>query len=333
MKTESVLLQNLCVPCRCHCRYCLLSWAGQPVGIPWKRSTAFALGLKEWLGENQPELRFDFAFGYSMEHPDLKNALRFLREIGSPQAEFFQCDGMRMRTAEECEALASLLAEAGVKHLNFTFYGLEPYHDRFAGRKGDFALLLRMIRAASEAGLSVSAGIPLTLENVDQAETLLRLLRESGCGRLVLFIPHEEGRGLSLAPIRLTEPALSALPGESLALLNRRVYRTERDWVTGQAFQPETRRSLLLSLRADNIDRYEAMDYGTLLAEAEALDDAYYAAFPSFPELAERYGDPESLLLYRQRDLFAHYRRLYAEEFGVSVYDVTDERQTGSRRT
>ena len=37
----------------------------------------------------------------------------------------------------------------------------------------------------------------------------------------------------------------------------------------------------------------------------------------------------ESVLL---QNLFAHYRRLYARETGAAPYDVTDERQTGSRR-
>ena len=94
----------------------------------------------------------------------------------------------------------------------------------------------------------------------------------------------------------------------------------------------ETKRTLLLSLRADELEQYEKKTPGELIAETEALDDAYYAAFPPFQELAERYGDPAGKRFYRQRDLFHHYRRLYAAEFGVKAYDVMDERQTGSRR-
>lgn len=119
MKTESVLLQNLFVPCACRCRYCLLSWDGKPVGVSWERSAAFARRFRQWQQENRPDLKFDFTFGYAMDHPDLKNALRFLRQIGSPQAEYLQCDGMRMRTETECRELSELLASEGVKHLNF----------------------------------------------------------------------------------------------------------------------------------------------------------------------------------------------------------------------
>ncbi len=333
MKTDSVLLQNLFVPCACHCRYCLLSWDGKPVGVPWERSAVFAQRFKEWQLKNRPDLSFSFTFGYAMEHPDLKNALRFLRQIGSPQAEYLQCDGMRMRTETECGVLTEMLAAEGVKHLNFTFYGLPEYHDRFAGRKGDFDLILRMMQAANAAGLFVSAGIPLTAESAPQADDLIGLLREhAGCSAIKLSVPHEEGRGVLLQSVRFSEDDLENLSTDARSLLNRTLFRPEREWLAPHAFSEETRRMLILSLRPDTIDRYEAMSPVEIIAETEALDDAYYRAFPTLPELADRYGDPEGRQFYRQRDLFYHYRRLFAEEYHVSVYDVADERQSGSRR-
>jgi len=267
-----------------------------------------------------------------MEHPELQAALEFLRQIGSPQAEYLQCDGMRMRTDAECASLAQMLADHGAPHLNFTFYGLQDYHDRFAGRRGDFTLMLRMMGAAQAAGLKVSAGIPLTKESAPQADELIARLREQvGDIRVFLFIPHEEGRGVVLDGIRFTEDELSCLSPEAHGLLNSNIFRPEKEWLGG-AYVPETKRQIIISLREDNILRYESMSPADVVAETEALDDAYYAAFPSFEELAERYGESSGSRFYRQRDLFYHYRRLYAEEFNVRVYDVTDERQSGSRR-
>ena len=48
-----------------------------------------------------------------------------------------------------------------------------------------------------------------------------------------MFVPHEEGRGITLSDIRLDETDLAGLSEESLKLLNRSVYRSERDWITG----------------------------------------------------------------------------------------------------
>ena len=333
VRTESLLVQSLCVPCGCRCRYCLLSWDGKPVGADWERSAALARRLRTALAALRPELRVRFAFGYAMEPPDIPAAFALFRELDSPHMEFWQCDGMRLRDEAECRALAEQLAGEGLPHLNFTLYGLRDYHDRFAGRAGDFDGVLRMMEAAARAGLELSCGIPLTLENVSQTEELIGLLREKDPGiRIFLFVPHEEGRGVRLAPVRLTAAALAALPATTLALLNRRLFRTEGEWVRERDFLPETKRSLLLSLTPENIERYESMDPAALVRELEALDEAYYAAFPTLEELAARYGDPAGDCLYRQRDLFYHYRRRYAAEFGIRPYDVTDERQSGSRR-
>ncbi len=333
METRSVLIQNLCVPCACRCRYCLLSWDGRPVGVSWERGAEYALRFRAWQRAHRPELRFRYAFGYAMEPPDWRAALSLLRALDSPQTEYLQCDGMRMRDAAACAALTELLASEGVKRLNFTFYGLPEYHDRFAGRSGDFALMLRMMGAAAAAGLSVSAGIPLTAESAPQADALIGILRGQAAGaHIFLFVPHGEGRGARLQPIRFSEDDLAALSADTARLLNRELFRPEHEWLSEDAFTEETARTLLVSLRPDNIGRYAAMEPGELIAEIEALDDRYYAAFPTLPALAQRYGDPAGTRFYRQRDLFHHYRRLYAAEHGVSVYDVTDERQSGSRR-
>ncbi|MBQ6544952.1 MAG: hypothetical protein IJL72_04365 [Lachnospiraceae bacterium] len=333
MITKSIFIQNLCTPCACRCRYCLLSWNGKTVGIPWERALAFARRFQVWQKEMRPELDMYYGFGYSMEHPDLRGAIRDLRSIGSPQAEFLQCDGMKMRDGAACGNLCAMLAEEGVKHLNFTIYGLPEYHDRFAARAGDFDLVLRMMAAAKDAGLQVSAGIPLTHESAAQAGKVIGILRNRAlCDKVSLFVPHEEGRGINLEPVRFSTEDLSLLSEETLSLLNRRIFRPEGEWIRNRAFAEESQRTVIISLRGDNIDRYEAMRPEEILSEIEALDDAYYAAFPTLPELAERYGDPDGKRFFRQRDLFYHYRRLYVKEEGISVYDVTDERQSGSRR-
>ena len=333
MQTSSILMQTLCVPCACRCRYCLLSWDGHTAGADWDRSVRFARGFQDWLKQNRPDLSFSFSFGYSMEHPDLKGALRTLREIGSPQASYLQCDGLRMRTEEECKEFAGMLRAEGVQALNFTIYGERAYHDRFAGRCGDFDLLLRLMNAAGREGMEISAGVPLTADNLSQVSELIPFLESlPAAPHIFLFIPHGEGRGAKLQPFRLKEEAFLALPDHVRALLNRSLFRPEREWIEGGFYQEETQRTLILSLQAQCMARYEAMTPADLIREAEELDDAYYRAFPPFQELALRYGDPESTLLYRQRDLYHYYRRQYAAEFGVEVYDVTDERQTGSRR-
>ena len=332
MQTTSILIQTLCVPCGCRCRYCLLSWDGTVTGAEWTRSVRTAERFLAELREALPEVNSSFSFGCSMEHPQLREALRTLRRLGSPQASFLQCDGMRMRDDAQCRELMEMLLQEGVEGLNFTLYGLQAYHDRFAGRQGDYALILRMMRAAALEGLAFTAGIPLTQENVHQANELIGRLQQAGCAQLRLFIPHEEGRGIHLSPIRLRRRDLDALSPDARRLLNEEIYRTEADWLKLPDPAQETRRLLLVTLRRDNIEAYERLDALSLVRSIEALDEAYYQAFPDFSTLAEMYGDAAGDRFYRIRDLAAHYRRQYAQEHGLKLYDVTDETQSGSRR-
>ena len=333
MKTASVMIQSLCVPCCSRCRHCLLSWSGRTEGAEWGRSVRLAERFLRELRESRPELSCAFSFGYSMEHPELRVALRTLCRLGSPTAEFLQCDGLRMRNEVQCGELMRLLREEGVKRLNFTFYGLPEYHDRFAGRQGDYALLLRMMTAAGEYGLPFTVGVCLTAENAGDMDELTGILWDRGCEKVSLFIPHEEGRGRALAAVRCRKQDLDQLSPETRGLLDPKVYRTEGEWMREAKPLREERRSILISLRRENIEDYESRSAASVLTEIEALDERYYSAFPSFRELAERYGDPDGDKLYRIRDLYHHYRLLYGEVHRLSVYDVTDERISGSRRS
>ena len=133
-----------------------------------------------------------------MEHPDLKDAIRTLRKLGGPTADYLQCDGMKMRNDTECIELMGMLYNEGIKQLNFTLYGFSDYHYRFAGRKGDFELLIQMMRAAKESQLPFSTGIPLTAENIHQVDNLVSILQDIGSEKVFLTIPHEEGHGKQL---------------------------------------------------------------------------------------------------------------------------------------
>ena len=330
MKTRSIMVQTLCVPCCSHCRYCLLSWDGKLPGAEYDRSERFAAAFHTWTRQNRPDLAFHFSFGYSMEHPALFRAIDFMRSIGSPGGEFLQMDGMRMRSNDQLRLLMEGLCAHGIKALNFSFYGMEDYHDSFAGRRGDFSLLLRSTQAALSSGLKVSAGIPITRENAAQTDMLLSTLEQEGIRDLRCFIPHEEGRGASLHDIRCRLEDLKDWSEAALSKLNRSVYRTEAEWIREDPAMPESR-MLLVSLQADNIERFEKAGFAAVIRELEELDDAYYAAFPSFSKLAEMYGNPRSTELFSLRDLRMRYHRQHTAERGLCLYDVTDERQCSSR--
>ena len=120
MRTTSINILNLCVPCYNHCRYCLLSWNGKCLGVEYTRSVEYARNFYNWLKIAHPDINFVYYFGYSMEHPDLPEAIKFMQETNSPGGEFLQFDGMKMRTRAELHELLENIRTLGIKLIDFT---------------------------------------------------------------------------------------------------------------------------------------------------------------------------------------------------------------------
>lgn len=331
MQTRSVMLQTLCVKCENRCRYCLLSWDGKTVGADFERSKAVAKRLYDEARMKRPELQFNFAFGYSMEHPKLFEALDFLNSIDSITGRLLQMDGMRFRADKELTSFLSGLHAHGVRSLNFTFYGTREYHDRFAGRQGDYRYMLSAIERAAQAGLETSAGIALTAESSPLAYEVKKELDAAGAGSVRLFVPHSEGRGRLIEPIRFSMKDYECLEDELRPLLNRRVFKTEAEWISC-SLPEESSRALLISLTDENIAEAERLPLEEIISRAEKLDDDYNAVFPLDEELIKTYGDAQGDRFFSARDLRAKYRKRYLNENGLIVRDITDERYTGARR-
>ena len=331
MKTVSINVMNLCVPCANRCRYCLLSYDGKTSGVDYLRSEAYAKRFYDWLRDNRTEMSFLFGFGYSMEHPDLPDAIDFCRSIGSASGEFLQLDGMKMRSGEELENLLKQISTHGIKQINLTFYGTQEYHDRFAARSGDYSLLINTLARANKIGLAVSVGIALSHENSGQIEELILELEQYKTERIYCFVPHSEGRGRLLEEVRFSKNDFEKLPDNVKRYINTSVFKTEREWLAGELPVYE-KRVLTVTLTRENIDFFEKLEFAETIEWLEKMDDEYYNAIPAFPELAELYGDLNGEKYYSARDLYLNYQRRHIEENGLEIYDVNDESHCFSRR-
>lgn len=331
MKTVSINVMNLCVPCQNRCRYCLLSYDGKIHGVDYKRSEAYAKRFYQWLRDNRPDLSFLFGFGYSMEHPNLLGAIDFCRSIGSATGEFLQFDGMRFRTDEELQILLRQLKDHGIKLIDLTFYGTEAYHDRFAARMGDYRLMMNTLAQANKVGLDVTVSIPITHENVEQLDDLIRELEQYRTQRIACFVPHSEGRGRLLDQVRFSEADYEELSENVRSRINTTRFKTEREWLKS-GFPITDKRVLTVTLRSENVDYFEDLSFADTIAYLEKLDDDYYAVIPPVEELARLYGDPNGQRYYSARDLYLHYQQRYIEEYSIKIHDINDERQCFSRR-
>ena len=135
------------------------------------------------------------------------------------------------REKPELAELMGSIRENGVELIDLTFYGLEEYHDRFAGRKGDFWFLLRMLDQAVKAGLQVNVSIPLIRENLSQIPELYEMLSVYPLYRCACFLPHSKGRGRTVLDQRITRQEFDALPEEIRNAFVRVKHMTEAEWL------------------------------------------------------------------------------------------------------
>lgn len=324
MKTVSLGVENLCVPCHSHCRYCLLSSCGTTTGVDYERGKRLAERLFREAQEKRPDLHFFHYIGYCMDSEYLLDYIAFSQHIHAPSAGFLQLNGLKLRDEADTDGFVSQIAAAGIRMIDLTFYGLREYHDRFAGRAGDYDFLLRILKSAQTYGLQIHLSVPVTRENADQMETLLRQLEAAHSGQIGLFLPHGKGRGRSLDPVRLTEEDRAGLSEPVAAKLS--AYRTEGEWLADGTWETPTERTLTLALTPGEIDRLESMSLEEILTYLEELDDRYYATIPSCEELAARYGDPSGKRLYRRfRDLYLEWQQRYLKDHPGNIWDMNDE--------
>lgn len=331
MKTLSLNIENLSVPCHCVCRHCLLSASGAVNGVPYNRGQAFAEKIHTWLRENRPELSMTFYMGCCNDFAELEEYIRFLRRI-TPQLKILQFNGMRIRGEAEVKKLLHRVKENGMEGIDLTFYGIGAQHDRFAGRKGDFDYLLLLLKAAKEMGLSVATGLMVTQDNIARMPELADLLRESHADHIFAILPHAKGRGEKLAAQRLTAADFEAMDPGFRTLFGSIPRLTEAEWVRRGEYPEAQGRHLTLALTVDEMDRLESMDPADIIAELEGMDDAYYSAFPCAAELAKLVGRPDNQQAFRWRDMYLQWQKRYLKLYPISCPDMNDERHSFSTR-
>lgn len=326
MKTIALNVFNACVPCSCHCKYCLLSYERKLEGADFLAGISFSKDFKKWLSINHPDVKFSYYFGYSMDTPFLLESMNVLSELNSPIAYVMQLNGLKLRNDEELYNYLSELKGKGLKLIDLTFYGLENTHDNFAERKNDFAYLLRILECAKRIGLDTEIGIALMKNNINEMDELINLLKRKA-NKIFIFVPHCGGKGISLESQKIDLSDYALLSKGTKAYLNRNKYKTQKEWLDEDGSEPNER-ILNFSLNPNNVNN---QNFEEVFASLEKMDEDFYSNFPSFKQLLEIYFDENDSKLYSKKDLYAHLRRLHIYRNKLKISDI-DERYSYSLR-
>lgn len=326
MKTVSIDVCNLCVPCRCFCRHCLLSSRGKASGVSYERGKRFAARMHEEMKTAFPDLPFYYYIGYCMDTPELFDYIRFCKERGYPSGAMLQMNGLRLRNREDTRSLLSSVHEAGVEMIDLTFYGSREYHDAFAGRVGDYDFLLLLAEEACRLGLAVRLDMPLLRSNLSMTSRVLYAWSRCQTENLYFFLPHSKGRGALMADQRITQKEFDGLSDEVKRHFSKTEHRTEKEWLRLGQFPAMEKRVLTLCLNPEEMDRFERMSAADMVSFLEDMDDQYQAKMPPLAELAARYGDPNNEQLFRLRDLALLWSQKFIREQKEPIWDMHDER-------
>ena len=144
MQTISIGIMNLCAPCGCACRYCLLRSCKQAEGVDYERGKRLAERFFAWgRDKGLPEPPF-YNVGFCAEYPQLLENIAFNRANGWIGARFLQCNGIAIRPEEETDRWLSRIKAAGIERIDTTFFGDRACHDAFAARDGDYDFMLKI---------------------------------------------------------------------------------------------------------------------------------------------------------------------------------------------
>lgn len=332
MKTLSFSIENLCVPCNCYCKHCLLDSKFCATGVSYDRAEAFARRFYEWLSMAHPEIGGMFYVGYCMDFPELSRWIAFVRER-DPGFSFLQFNGLKIRNGEDLDLWLDEIKNNEIRMIDLTFFGLAEYHDRFAGRKGDFDYLIRILHGALERNIQVHGSICMNKANLDQLDSLLDLLKAEGATQYTFFLPHDKGRGRNLCNLRLTQDDFYSLSEDIRSHFVKTKHLTESQWLSRKMLPMPAGRNLTLSLTPENIDLLEMMHPETILRELEDMDDRFYDNIPALSDLANEYGNPANHQIFRWRDLVLRWQMQYQQDHPMNCHDMNDERYSFSIRT
>jgi len=233
-------------------------------------------------------------------------------------ANSLQAGGWRRRSEEELREFLSVLKSAGVSKVGLSFYGIGKSHDDFAGRKGDFDLLLNIAQAVADCGMQRFETIFLRKGFTGELPALLHELESiPGCCSRSLSPFDYRGRGKLLEEVRPTLADIEALPDHVLQFLNRKGYKTEREWVQSIATGaiPEKKyRHYFIPIWDENIEELDTLAPDTILLRLRQRDNRLNESLPSLADLANVFADPDGERLYALRDLEWKWQGMYLDQ-------------------
>lgn len=307
LKEEKLHVRAFMSSCACSCQFCCLDKVGQSA-ITFedyefvlrkyaKEIESTDMELKSFL-YNRPDERF------------VGRQMKLYKDLNMEPDEYSRLDmnGIPIMDEEKLKNWFMLLKKAGVSYSMYSWFGQEKKHDAFVHKKGYYSFLKECITKSKENGIGVKNKIFLRksiLHEVDQLADELAVESEF----LQCVFMEYAGGAIGLEDEFITSDDLSELSPKIYDLIEKPYlskFKTEREWVklALEGKYPEFRLvDYILILDPNNIDYYKTTDLEEVLMNFRKMNCEMQELVGNLSELAERFGNRESLILYECRDV------------------------------
>jgi hypothetical protein len=293
-------------PCAHICRYCLISETRKGSALPFARFEQLVHRFYDWkaaAGREDMEIGIFVGPSFDYDLETLRGIAR-LRARRGGRFEILNLGGLRVRSDEALTVWLEERRSAGIIGFHTSLAGCDEIHDRWNGRRGDFAYQTTILRRGGERGMVRHERLFITQNTLPCFDRLLDILDD---------IPGEvrnryatlffyAGLATRYESERITEEQRDMLP-ERIGRLRPRKFqewRSEREWIPIMMETADKSRKLVLKLDVNeaNIERLEQSSCEAIFAERERLYQESYSCVPSLAELCARYGDRANRKVY-----------------------------------
>lgn len=314
VKDIYVFIQWFGKACSCRCSHCLLDSGKKLSTVSFDRVKALGEKFLKWRNEQGfNDLTIDVETGYSCDSTEDTEVKLIGKETGTCSWWYLSANGMDFRSEDDLKRYFQKRKEMGIKRIGVTFYGMREFHDKWAGREGDWDYTLLIAKTAAELGLERQETIFLSKSGIDDMTPLVELLDTIPGEKNRIICPWDyRGRGKKLEEERILASQIKALPEHVRQYINqdprryKRYYLSEAEWIskinTGN-YPQKDKRVYIISVWEDNIDWLETTDCDQILQNMRDEDEQLYRAIPSLPTLAQLYGQKSGKRIYWLRDL------------------------------
>jgi hypothetical protein len=321
---------NIYSNCAHSCRYCPISRKQSPIALD--RYEKLVMRFREW---ERTSGRFERPGGHlpGYQYNYDRATLDMMSRLDGPMSfKGLSLGGLPRLDDRECRSWLQNLLSYGVEHIHATLAGVDDLHDHWNGKPGNFQSIMRYLRVAGELGIARWHRLLLSKGTLPQLEQLIeRLDRLSPGGADFTHVSpffyqsiHQRAQPQVEAE-RIDEEIRDSLPAPINGLMTKPEGRqsdlSEREWIEHLRSQPARPYEVDLWIRVNqhSIDYLEATPIEDIIANLERSALDAYSNVPPADELRERFGDPDSRLIYNHQTCV---EKLWLDRFRQKNADI-----------